>query len=162
MPKAVARVFELKERDTEKSLPVLAADQQSLGAVARFDTRADRLAERFWPGPLTIVLPRATGFTPDLGAEHDTVAVRVPDSEAARGLLRASGPLAVTSANRSGEAPVDSIEAARSLFGDSVGAYLDGGRLQGEPSTVVSLIDDLRVLRLGAISEDDLHQTLAP
>jgi L-threonylcarbamoyladenylate synthase len=149
---AVDAIFELKGRDRSKALPVLAATMEALRDVVSFDARAQRVAERFWPGPLTLVLPRAIAFDVDLGGDDPaTVAVRVPAHDLTRALLGRTGPLAVTSANFSGAAPAVTIDEAREVFGDSVAAYLDAGRCDGTPSTVVSLVGEPRVLRAGEL-----------
>ena len=156
---AVARIFDLKGRPDDKPLPVLGASRADLSAVARFDEDAVAVTDRFWPGPLTLVLPRADGFDADLGGDDKTtVAVRVPQSPLALALLRNAGPLAVTSANRSGEPPSATIEEARGYFEDGVALYLDEGPSNGASSTVASLIDGLTILRAGPVSEDDLRQ----
>jgi L-threonylcarbamoyladenylate synthase len=162
-PEAVTQIFELKGRSDNKPLPVLGASVESLTEVVSFDARVLLLAVRFWPGALTLVLPRAAGFTHDLGTDkRGSVAVRVPQSETMLDLLAVAGPLAVTSANRSGEPPALTVDDARRVFGDSVSSYVDGGSCSGEPSTVVSLVGDLLVLRTGPISEDEIRQTLTP
>ncbi len=158
----VQRVFELKRRSRDKALPVLGAARSQLETVADFDSRAQRLADAFWPGPLTIVCRRTAGFGIDLGGkENDTVAVRVPDSDSLLELLRLTGPLAVTSANASGATPATTAAGARDIFGETVDAYLDGGVCDGVPSTVISIVDDPVVLREGALSGQDLLQMLA-
>lgn len=150
-PDAVRAVFAMKGRPDSKPLPILGRDADSLRPVADFDDRAVALAARFWPGPLTLVLPRSEAFDHDLGgSEKDSVAVRVPRSEPLRRLLGSAGPLAVTSANRSGERPASSLAEARSIFGESVPS-LDGGDAMGEPSTVLSLLGAPEILRAGAV-----------
>lgn len=157
LPAAVATIFELKGRPDDKPLPVLARDARALEPIAEFDTQAAALAQRFWPGPLTLVLRRAAGFDHDLGGNDTaTVAVRVPENEVALALLEAAGPLAVTSANLSGASPATTADEARAIFGDRVPVYLDGGPSRGLPSTVVSLVGGPRVLREGALSEDEI------
>ena len=163
IPAALDAVFALKGRSRSKALPVLGDSLEALISVANFDARARRVAERFWPGPLTIVLERAPGFDADLGGENrGTVAVRVPAHDVTLGLLARSGPLAVTSANPSGESEARSVEDARAAFGDLVDTYLDGGVASGTISTVVSLVGDPTVLREGALpGEDVLGDALA-
>lgn len=153
---AVRSIFELKGRPEDKPLPVLAADLSSLETVARFDERVRALAGRFWPGPLTVVLPRADGFEADLGGdERATVAVRVPKHPLARAVLERSGPLAVTSANLSGEPAVSIAAEVQAIFPSLL--VLDGGPGAGEPSTVLSLVgQDPIILRHGAVSPDAL------
>lgn len=154
-PGAIERVFEIKGRPSSKAIPVLGHDVTALREVVDFDARAEKIAERFWPGPLTLVLPRAAGFSVDLGGEATQgVAVRVPAHDVALELLRAAGPLAVTSANTSGETAATTIEEARAYL--EADAYLDGGICDGVPSSVVSLIDGVTILREGPVSLDDL------
>ncbi len=161
-PAAIAAIFAAKGRPEEKALPVLAADIAALQEVGHFDEAALFLAERFWPGPLTLVLPRATGFTHDLGGtDAATIAVRIPAFSATLDLLRRSGPLAVTSANRSGEPPAATVDEARRALGHAVDVFVDGGRVGGAPSTVVSLVEDPLVLREGALPEVDIKAALA-
>ena len=156
-PTGIAAIFELKGRSHAKALPVLGDSMEALGRIAVFDERARRAAVKFWPGPLTLVLPRAAGFTVDLGGDdRTTVAVRVPALDLTRALLARTGPLAVTSANLSGEPEARSVDEARARFGDRVAAYLDGGVAEGLPSTVLSLVGEATVLREGAIASRDL------
>jgi L-threonylcarbamoyladenylate synthase len=162
IPDAIAKVFEIKGRPRDKPLPVLGASSLQLERVATLDDRARRLADDYWPGPLTLVLPRASGFEIDLGRAGDaSVAIRVPDHALARLVLERSGPLAVTSANPSGEGPATTVDETRRWLGDRVGAYLDGGRCVGaEPSTVLSLTDGPKLVRVGPIPERELLQRL--
>ncbi len=160
-PDAVAKIFAAKGRPEDKALPVLGASLEDLAPVAILDAGALALAERYWPGPLTLVLSRTETFTADLGGSDDrTIAVRIPENDVALALLRAAGPLAVTSANRSGEDPAGDVETARRAFGDAVDVYLDGGPSDGRASTVASLLDGLTILRAGAVTEDELRQVL--
>ena len=157
---AIAAIFELKERPLDKPLPILGVSVEQLRGVVRFDAGAERLARDFWPGGLTIVLPRAEGFEFDLGGDGaGTVAVRIPRHALALELLRATGPLAVTSANPSGEPPAATPSAVRSYFEDRV-PILDGGEAAGEASTTITLDGGLKILRAGAISETELRQSL--
>lgn len=158
---AITRAFALKGRPEDKALPVLAAAPADLEEVVELDPGALRLAQRFWPGPLTVVCRRAPSFELDLGGSGDgTVAVRIPASDPLLEILRTTGPLAVTSANVSGAAPATTIEQAREVFGPAVGAYVDGGVCDGVPSTVISTVGDPAVLREGALPGADLLQML--
>lgn len=161
-PDAADRLFEIKGRPRELTLPVLAAGVEDARGVARFDGRAEALAASFWPGGLTIVLPRAAGSAGwDLGEHRDTVGVRVPDSEVARSLLSITGPLAVTSANPSGEGTGATCEEVRAALGEGVAVYVCAGDAPGgTPSTVVDLSGEPRVIRAGAIPIDDLLAAL--
>jgi L-threonylcarbamoyladenylate synthase len=134
----------------------------ALQEVAVFDAEALDLAERFWPGPLTLVLPRAAGFDVDLGGRtKDSVAVRVPRHDVALELLRRTGPLAVTSANRSGEAPALTVDEAQAALGETVDVFVEGGRLSGRPSTIVSLLDEVTLIREGELPFVDVQSVMS-
>ena len=123
IPGGIEAIFRAKGRPEDKALPILGATVESLAKVVVFDERAHVLAERFWPGPLTLVLSAWSVFRYDLGgSDPETIAVRIPSSGVALELLRMTGPLAVTSANISGEEPATSIEEARSALGECRGS----------------------------------------
>ena len=150
LPEAATAVFDLKQRPRDKALPVLGSDVGQLGGIAELDGSARALAEEHWPGPLTLVVPRADNFTADLGGNDPlTVAVRVPAHPIARELLELTGPLAVTSANVSGEPPATTYEDACALAPGLI--CLDGGTCDGVPSTVLSLVGEPKVLREGGL-----------
>lgn len=156
VPAATARLFTLKHRTERKALAVLVADvEQAQSLVEPVGPEVRALMERHWPGPLTLVLRRSPSSRAlDLGGDDDTtVGVRCPGHTLMRALARRVGPLATTSANRSGEpTPTTAAEAAAALDGP-VGFVLDGGRCDGVPSTVVDVTSvPWRVLRAGPIS----------
>jgi tRNA threonylcarbamoyl adenosine modification protein (Sua5/YciO/YrdC/YwlC family) len=155
----VDELFRQKGRPREKAIPVLGHDPAALEAVASFDERA-RVAARLWPGPLTIVLPRAPGFTADLGGTGDSVAVRIPEHPLVLELLSITGPLAVTSANLSGRPPLTTAQDARRVFPSGM-AVLDGGTCEGAPSTVLDLTGEPRILRAGALDAGDLQALMS-
>lgn len=160
---AVGRVFEVKGRPRERALPILGASVDQLRGVAEMSGVVERLAAAFWPGGLTIVVARAPGFDHDLGGtERSSVAVRVPHHHVTRELLEQVGPLAVTSANRSGRPPPFTLDAARLALGAAVRVYVDGGRGAGAPSTILSLVGEPRILREGVVPSEDVLQTLTP
>jgi tRNA threonylcarbamoyl adenosine modification protein (Sua5/YciO/YrdC/YwlC family) len=151
-PAATDRLFTAKARPRDLTLPVLVASAAEARALARFDDRADRLAAACWPGGLTLVLPRTARSEPwDLGAGVASIGVRVPSHPLALALLAATGPLAVTSANRSGRPPATTCDELVEAFGDDVAVYLcEDVPLAGAASTVVSLLGpDLQILRAG-------------
>jgi L-threonylcarbamoyladenylate synthase len=158
-PGSVASLFRIKGRPRDKAIPVLAHELAALEAIASFNERA-RAAARLWPGPLSIVLPRAPGFTADLGGTGATVAVRVPAHPLVLELLSITGPLAVTSANLSGRPPLTTAEDARRVFPSGL-AVLDGGTCDGEPSTVLDLTGEPRVLRAGPLDDADLQAVMS-
>lgn len=162
-PAATARLFEAKGRPRELALPVLVASREQAEEIAVFDERARRLAGRFWPGALSLVLPRTERSRSwALGEETSTIAVRMPHHPLALALLARTGPLAVTSANRSGEPTPSTCEELQRVFGDAVAVYLcEPEPLVGAPSTVVDLTGpELRVLREGALREAELRAAL--
>ena len=157
---AVGKLYTAKLRALDKAIPVLLADPADVALVARdLPPAALRIAAHFWPGPLTLVVPRADLVPDEVTAGGDTVAVRVPDHDLARALIRAAGaPLATTSANLSGQAsPVTAQEVAVQL-GERITEILDGGRCPGGvPSTILDLTQPQpRVLRPGPISLEQI------
>ena len=160
--KAVARLYQVKGRTEEKAIPVLAAGSEALQRVAKpLPAMAERLAECFWPGPLTLVVWRVPELPPEV-SPFETVAVRVPDHEIALALLEASGPLAVTSANRAGcPSSLSAIDVLATL-GGAFNLLLDGGEAPGGvASTVVDCTqDEPYVLRAGPISAEDVIAAL--
>lgn len=163
-PGATERLFAVKERPTAAALPVLAADVEQALALAAPDLpdAALRLAERFWPGGLTLVVRRAAGVTYDLGGrDHLTIGLRVPDHDVPRRLAAAVGPLAATSANLHGRPTPVTAEGVAAELGDRVALVLDGGPCEGAPSTVVSCTaDGVHVLREGRIPHREIEAAL--
>jgi tRNA threonylcarbamoyl adenosine modification protein (Sua5/YciO/YrdC/YwlC family) len=156
---ATARVFEVKRRARELPLPVLVADCETAQSLAaHWPEAAERLARAFWPGPLTIVVAATPAAGLRLGGSGRTVGLRQPGHSTALALLAATGPLAVTSANRSGEPPAATAADAVRQLGAAAAVYLDAGRAPGGvPSTVVDLSGpEPRVLRDGGIGQAEL------
>lgn len=164
---AVAAIYAAKGRPTFNPLIVHMPDGESALALVRAGERAQRLAQRFWPGPLTLVLDRRAESRVSLlaSAGLDTLAVRVPDHPVAQALLRAAGrPLAAPSANPSGRvSPTTAAHVAEGL-GDKVALILDGGPCRvGLESTVVDLTGDRAVLlRPGGLAREALEAEIGP
>lgn len=159
-PQAVERIFALKERAPERVLQLLVPSVEWVERVAVPDDRARKLIAAFFPGPLTLVLP-ASGEAPEAVAGGGAVGIRIPAHPVALELLAAAGPLAATSANRSGEPTPSDVASIRALFGSSVDAYVDGGTIEGRASTVVDLTGaEPMVLREGSIASDELARVL--
>ncbi len=158
---AIESIYVAKDRPLEKAIPILIADVDDLDRVVRdLPERARRLAFRFWPGPLTLVLPKRVDLPAAISAT-DTVGVRVPDNDIARTLLRAAGPMAVTSANFSGrENPRTVSEVIRQLDG-RIPLVLDGGETRGGvPSTVADVSGaEPVILREGPITLEQIKST---
>jgi L-threonylcarbamoyladenylate synthase len=151
---AVKSIYLAKGRPDSKGIPLLLASLADLPFVAaEVSDRASRLAAAFWPGPLTLVLPKSPAVPPAV-SQTSTVAVRVPDHPLARALITAVGaPLAVTSANRSGEPATVAPTVVRQTLGDRIAAILDGGLAPGGiPSTILDCtVDPPHILRPGPI-----------
>jgi len=163
---AVKKIFAAKGRPITNPLIVHTA---SVSQVRQFVTQwpksADLLSQKFWPGPLTLVLPKARQIVPEVTAGLETVAIRCPDHPLALELLnRFSGPVAAPSANRATRISPTTADHVRRELGDKVDLILDGGPCRvGIESTVVDLVSDPpRVLRLGAISRQQLEETIGP
>jgi L-threonylcarbamoyladenylate synthase len=160
--RAVESVYTAKDRPAEKAIPILIGDSDDIGKVAiDIPSAAHKLASRFWPGPLTILIPKRADL-PEAVSATATVGVRLPDHEVARALLRAAGPMAVTSANISGEqSPVTAEEVYRQL-GNRIALIIDGGQTPGRlPSTLVDCTaPELKILREGPISLEELLSAL--
>jgi L-threonylcarbamoyladenylate synthase len=162
-PSATARLFAAKGRPRELELPVLVPSTSSAREIANFDERADALALRFWAGGLTIVLARTDRSREwDLGGDPETIGVRVPHHPLALAVLARTGPLAATSANRSGEHTPTTCEELQSTFAHEVDVYLcEHEPLGGTASTVVDLAHgEPRVLRAGAVPDEDVLEAL--
>ncbi|GGA58982.1 hypothetical protein GCM10011490_06200 [Pseudoclavibacter endophyticus] len=137
-PEAVARLLAAKGRDRSTPSPVLVADSVTFQALASaVPQQVERLLERYAPGPLTIILPARESIQWDLGMTGGTVALRVPDNAIARELLRETGPLAVSSANKHGQPAPETAQAANDALGDDVELVLDAGPGGGAPSTIL-------------------------
>ena len=159
---AVERVYVAKGRDTAKAVPILLADQAGLTDIAEeFGEEARRLVEAFWPGSLTIVV-RKRDAVPQAISQRGTIGVRVPAHPVALELLRAAGPLATTSANRSGAPDPMAAEDVAAGLDDRIDLILDGGRAPGgRPSTVVDCtVSPPALVREGPISMSQILAVL--
>ncbi|WP_371403959.1 L-threonylcarbamoyladenylate synthase [Kribbella sp. NBC_00662] len=157
---AVQRLLDAKGRGRDMPPPVLISVVESLDALATdVPDNGRKLAQEFWPGPLTLICHAQTSLMWDLGETQGTVALRVPDHENTRELLSRTGPLAVSSANKSGQPAALDVYDAEEQLAESVAVYLDGGQVTGgEPSTIVDITGDTpRVVRVGALSLEQLR-----
>ncbi len=160
--KAISRLFEAKGRDFNRAIAVLIGDLSKLTLVTEsLPPSAENLARKFWPGALTLVVKRHAEL-PDLLSPKPTIGIRIPDHIFAVDLLRQSGPLASTSANRSGDANPLTAQDVMDQLGGKVDLILNGGRVKGGiPSTVVDCtLPNLPILRQGAIDADVIQNAL--
>lgn len=161
---AMDRLFAVKGRGADVPVAVLCADaDQALGLADPAAAAAvTGVAERWWPGPLTLVLPRRAGLELHLGEPASTIGLRVPDHSLVRAVAAAVGPLAATSANRHGEPTAETADAAADALGAGLALVVDGGRLAASASTVVDVTSrPWRVLREGPIRAAEVL-SLAP
>jgi L-threonylcarbamoyladenylate synthase len=160
---AVAAVLTAKGRGREMPLPVLVPSPQTVdGLAADVPAYARDLINAFWPGPLTLVLHAQSSLVWDLGEANGTVALRMPQNDAALRLLTEVGPMAVTSANISGQQPATTVLDAATQLGSAVSVYLEAGPLVGGlASTILDCTHQAPVvLRAGAVSVGQIQEVL--
>lgn len=159
---AVQRLLNTKERGRDMPPPVLISDSVALPALCQhIPSAAQDLAEKYWPGGLTLILRAQDSLGMDLGETNGTLAVRVPNQDQTRELLRMTGPMAVSSANKSGYPAALTAQEAADQLGVEVAVYLDAGPSPvGESSTIIDFVSttDGKVVRQGALSLDDIHE----
>ena len=159
---ATRRICEIKGR-ADKPLPLACSDVETARRIVEFNPIAERLAEHFWPGPLTMVLPARVDYPIWVTHGARTLGVRVPDHQVARRLAKLSGGVIVsTSANKSGEPPPKTAQEAAEQIGGEVDLILDAGPAPlRQPSTVIDLSgDELWIIRPGPIRADDIRKAL--
>ena len=161
--KAVESIYVAKDRPIEKAIPVLIADADDMDKVGMdIPDVARGIAARFFPGPLTCLIPKQPTL-PSVVSATSTVGVRVPDHEVARALLRAAGPMAVTSANISGQPSPSTAEEVFAQLSGRIELIIDGGKTPGGvPSTVVDCTNnEIKILREGPISLEEIKLKLS-
>ena len=149
---AVDKIFNLKERDENKPLSILVHSFHDLIKL-KIISKVPEIVELYWPGPLTIIVESELNFADGVGTKiPNSIGVRVPDNELTLELLKKTGPLAVTSANISGQEEITNEKDAESVFGDKIGHYLQGSALHGSGSTIVDFRDEeFKVIREGPL-----------
>jgi L-threonylcarbamoyladenylate synthase len=160
--KAVESIYTAKDRPVEKAIPILIGEiMDTVKITTDFPRPARVLASRFWPGPLTCILTKQPTL-PEAVSATNTVGIRIPDHAVARILLRAVGPMAVTSANISGKASPSTAEEVFTQLNERIALIIDGGRTPGGvPSTVVDCTtEEIKILRNGPISTEEIQYVL--
>ena len=158
----IERLFSAKGRNSSRAIAILIGDYADLDKIVdNFNETSTRLANHFWPGPLTLVVPKLAGL-PEVLSQDETIGVRMPDHPVALALLRKIGPLAVTSANISGQDNANTAEEVNMQLNGKVHLILDGGRTSGGiPSTVVNcMLPSITILREGPISLEAIEAAL--
>lgn len=164
-PAAVKGLLSAKGRGREMPPPVLVSSATTIDALAvQLPGYARALVEAFWPGPLTLVCHQQSSLQWDLGDTRGTVAVRMPDHAIALEILERTGPLAVSSANRTGMPAATDADQAFEMLGEEIAVIVDAGECPvGEASTIVDVTGTQgRILRRGALSLEDLNAVLEP
>ena len=159
---SIHEIYRIKERDAAKAIPLLIGEyEQIICASDGLSISAQKLAKRFWPGPLTLIILKRLEL-PEILTPYPTVGVRMPNHKWLRQLIRRTGVIAATSANISGgENPCTAKDVLRQLDG-RIPLIVDGGTCEGgTPSTVVDCsTEEIKILRVGGISEEDIHDVL--
>lgn len=161
-PRGINRLYEVKNRERDKPIPLLIADRSELGELVQsIPPQAEVLMDRFWPGPLTLIFPRSGSLPAEL-SPTDTIGIRLPDSKFTRRLIRVTGPLAASSANISGRESALTADDVLNQVGNRIELVIDGGETRRErASTVVDCTTDpVQILRQGPISEDAILASL--
>ncbi|MEO8358162.1 MAG: L-threonylcarbamoyladenylate synthase [Chloroflexota bacterium] len=159
---AIESIYVAKDRPMEKAVPVLLGEVEDLPKIVEeVPVLAAKLIARFWPGPLTVLVPKKRTL-PEAISATSTVGVRVPDHEIARALLRLAGPMAVTSANISGQRSPRTAQEVFTQLSGRIAMILDGGKTAGGiPSTLVDCTgDQIQVLREGPITKEQLLEAI--
>jgi L-threonylcarbamoyladenylate synthase len=165
LPRSLQRLYELKKRPREKAMPVIIGRRAALSGIVspewfeHVPPFVQSLMDRFWPGPLTLLIPARKGLPEYLTADTGMVAVRMPGESFALPLARHAGfPITATSANLSGTPPADSAEMVIEYFGEGVDLVIDGGQTPGGlPSTIVDVSGGrVTVVREGVIMRDEI------
>ena len=161
-PAAIDKIFTVKERTKDKPLPILIGTQEHIQLVAAFEQINQQtlmLMGRFWPGAMTIIVPKHDSIPENL-SPFETAGIRMPDHSRLLKLLTATGPLAVTSANKSGKDNPTTAEEVFAQLGGEIELILDGGKTQfATPSTVIqSNSDGFTILRQGAVTAEEINE----
>jgi L-threonylcarbamoyladenylate synthase len=158
---AVEKVFQLKGRDPSNPFSVLVSDRAMLNSlVENISPLAEKLIERFWPGPLTLVLPARHDIAPPLVNSTGAIGVRISNQPIASEIVRILGrPLTATSANPSGQPPAQTLAQARSYFSGKIEIFIDGGALTSKTGSTVAAVAEnkIKIIRAGEIGKDQLQ-----
>jgi L-threonylcarbamoyladenylate synthase len=161
---AVEKIFQLKGRDPNNPFPLLVSDRAMLNSlVENISPLAKKLMERFWPGPLTLVLPARHDIPPPLVNSTGAIGVRISSQPIANEIVRMLGrPLTATSANPSGQPPAQTIAQARSYFSGKIEVFIDGGALTSKTGSTVAAVvgNKIKIIRAGEIGKDELQNVV--
>jgi len=160
-PDALSLLRTAKSQEQGVTIPVGAGNRATIDGIATFSEPANDLASAFWPGPLTVLTHTQPSVLLAVKDNDSALPVRIPNHPIAIAVLNAIGPVAMTGAQRAGEAPNSTVEAARVAIGDTATIYIDGGELSGlQSSVVVATGENLRLVRAGALSIEQLRSVV--
>jgi L-threonylcarbamoyladenylate synthase len=156
------RLFSLTKRPRTFELSMFVADaEQALTTAMGVGSAAEKIMDKFWPGPVTLVLPRDPDFVADLGSDEETIGLHCPDQVLVRLICEESGPLAAVGACQHGSAPATTASQVAEIFGENVSIVCDGGELAVARTTVVDCTGEpIKCIREGAISWADISSIL--
>lgn len=161
---AVEKVFQLKGRDPNQPFPVLVSDRSMLESlVGQIVPLAEKLMARFWPGPLTLVLPARPDIPKPLVNSTGGIGVRISSQPVAQEIIKMLGrPLTATSANPSGQPGARTVAQAKEYFSGKINIYIDGGELASRTGSTVAAVEDnkINIIRVGEIGNDELQNVV--
>ena len=160
-PETIKRIYTLKQRPSSLALPIAVASIDEISTVAKIDQYHIKVAKKFLPGPLTMILKRQPSVPDQVTASKETIAVRIPNHPLTLALLKKTGPLIITSANIHGQKPYEDIKDIQQQFGDAVAIYIPGGKLNMPPSTITDFTKyPPTILRPGPISIQEIIEVM--
>jgi len=160
-PKTIKRIYTLKQRPSSLALPIAVASIDEISTVAKINKYHKKVAEKFLPGPLTMILKRQPSIPDQVTASKETIAVRIPNHPLTLSLLKKTGPLIITSANIHGQKPYEDIEDIQQQFREAVAIYIPGGKLNMPPSTITDFTKyPPTILRPGPISIQEIIEVM--
>ena len=159
---AVQKVFTIKHRPFSIPLPVAVAGVEAMKEIAVVNQDAKKIAQKFLPGKLTMILPKKNVVSPIVSAQKSSIAVRIPDDETALKLLSLTGPLTVTSANIHHKKTPETVKEIKDeLDAEEIAIYIDNGRRRKSPSTILDLTQPIpTIIRSGAVTENEITEAL--
>ena len=162
-PEAIERIARMKGGRAKKPILVLIGEKHQLGhLISTIPPLAEPLMDRFWPGPLTLIFPALSHLPSRLTQKTGTIGIRLPKVPNLLSLLRETGPVTGTSANRSGAPPARTAQEVQEVFGKTIDLILDSGLTPGgRPSTVMSVLGECHIIRRGSIPAESIDQALA-
>ena len=157
---SISRIYDIKKRNGEKRFPILGFSKKDLKNIVKFNSKAEKISEKFWPGQVTLLLPIRKEITKQI-ENNGKLAVRVPNNECVLSILKQCKLIVSTSANISGEASIlDSMECKTKL--SKIDVLVDGGIIKslGESTIIDFVEDELKIIREGSVSKDDIESVL--